>query len=315
MATQVLKPARAGAEHATRGDGGHRLRLWLVILVVAVTIPGLLSFGIPYYRLPQEHRVADSLHAVLRPSGTIGLRLGQTGFLLMLLVYLYGIRKRWPWLRGIGNTRRWLDFHILMGITAPLLITLHSSFKFQGIAGVALGIMWAVVMSGFVGRYFYGQIPRTLNAAEISLKEMEAVRSELSDRLARQRLLTGRDLAPLFRIPAAEEVQRMSLMGALGRMFALDLARPFQVARLRRKSLHTWRVLLSLGGMLPSGNRDLEEVIAIIRKQSWLSMKIAFLVKAHAVFDIWHIVHRPFSYSLAVLAVLHVVTALLLGYF
>jgi hypothetical protein len=30
---------------------------------------------------------------------------------------------------------------------------------------------------------------------------------------------------------------------------------------------------------------------------------------------LWHIVHRPFSYSLAVLAVLHVVTALLLGYF
>jgi hypothetical protein len=107
----------------------------------------------------------------------------------------------------------------------------------------------------------------------------------------------------------------MSLLSALGKMLVLDLARPFHVGKLRSRSLNSWRIVLSLGGMLSSGNRDLEEVITTVRKQSWLSMKIAFLGKAHAVFHVWHIIHRPFSYSLAVLAVLHVVTALLLGYF
>jgi hypothetical protein len=315
MATQVLKTSHAGADPAANGSRAHRLRVQLAAIAAAALILGLMAYGSSYYRIPLEQRVLHPLHSLLRPSGTLGLRLGQAGFFLMVLVYLYGIRKRWPWLRGIGNTRRWLDLHILMGITAPLLISLHSSFMFQGIAGLAFWIMWAVVMSGFVGRYFYGQIPRSLNAAELSLKEMEASRAELAQRLAMQRLLTGRDLAPLFRIPTFDDVQRMSLSGALSKMLVMDLARPFHVSRLRRKSLTPWQVVLSLGGILPVGNRDLETVIATVRKQSWLSMKIAFLGKTHAVFHLWHIVHRPFSYSLAVLAVLHVVTALLLGYF
>jgi hypothetical protein len=98
-------------------------------------------------------------------------------------------------------------------------------------------------------------------------------------------------------------------------MLVLDLARPFHVGRLRRKALSGWQQVLSLWGMLPAGSPDLEQVIATVRRQSWLSMKIAFLSKTHAIFHLWHIVHRPFSYSLAVLAALHVVTALLLGYF
>jgi hypothetical protein len=170
-------------------------------------------------------------------------------------------------------------------------------------------------MSGFVGRYFYGQIPRSLNAAELTMKEMETARTALAERLATQRLLTGRDLAPLLQTPAFEEVQRMSLLQALGTMLVQDLTRPFQVSRLRRKSLSFGQVLLSLGGMLPFASPDLEEVIANVRKQSWLTMKIAFLGKAQVVFHLWHIVHRPFSYSLAVLVLLHIVTALILGYY
>jgi hypothetical protein len=313
MATQVLKPS--ATEPAANPDRRHRLRWRLAALCAFTVLIGIAHYGLSYYRIPLEQRVSSPLHNLLRPSGAVGLRLGQLGFVLMLVVYLYGIRKRWPWLRSVGNTRHWLDFHILMGIAAPLLITFHSSFKLQGIAGVAFWIMWTVVMSGFVGRYFYGQIPRSLNAAELTMKEMETARTALAERLATQRLLTGRDLAPLLQTPAFEEVQRMSLLQALGTMLVQDLTRPFQVSRLRRKSLSFGQVLLSLGGMLPFASPDLEEVIANVRKQSWLTMKIAFLGKAQVVFHLWHIVHRPFSYSLAVLVLLHIVTALILGYY
>jgi hypothetical protein len=313
MATQVLTSSQA--DQAESLERRHRRRWRLAALAVAALLIGILAYGLAYYPIPLEERGNSPLHNLLRPSGAIGLRLGQLGFALMLLVYLYGLRKRWLWLRMMGNTRHWLDFHILMGIAAPLLITFHSSFKFQGLAGVAFWVMWVVVMSGFVGRYFYGQIPRSLNAAELSMKELETTQATLAARLAMQRFVTGRDLAPLFRIPSFEEVQRMSLVGALTKMLLLDLARPFHVSRLRRKSLNFWQVLLSFGGMLPIANPDLEEVIATVRRQSWISMKIGFLGKAHAVFHLWHIIHRPFSYSLAVLALLHIVTALLLGYF
>jgi hypothetical protein len=32
------------------------------------------------------------------------------------------------------------------------------------------------------------------------------------------------------------------------------------------------------------------------------------------VFHLWHVIHRPFSYSFAILSILHVTVVLLLGY-
>ncbi|MBI4463695.1 MAG: hypothetical protein HY647_03225 [Acidobacteria bacterium] len=278
-------------------------------------VVAIATFGFPYYRLSLAQRVGDPLHAMLRPSGSIGLRLGQLGLFLFFLIYLYTIRKRWPWLRKIGNTRHWLNFHMLLGVVAPALITFHSSFKVYGLAGTAFWIMWVVVASGFVGRYFYKQIPRSLNATEMSLNELEKVRAALETRLASQHLFTTDELAPLFRLPSTEAIQKMSLLVAFGRMIATDLSRPFQVSALRRKSMSPWMAIMSLGGLLPSGNRDVEDVIYAIRRQSWLSMKINFLGKAEQVFHLWHVVHRPFSYSLAVLVLLHIATVMLLGYY
>lgn len=313
MATDIVERSQAIDER--RAERSHRVRLWIAYFVAAALILTSLAYGLPYYKLPMIARVQSDLHNVLRPSGVFGLRVGQFGAALMVFVYLYGIRKRWPWLRSVGNTRHWLDYHILLGMTAPLLITLHSSFKFQGTAGVAFWIMWVVVMSGFVGRYFYGQIPRTLNAAELSLNEMEILRTDLTTRLVHQSTFRPQELGPLLRVPTREQVERMSLTGALGRMFLTDIIRPFRVSRLRRKCMTPMQVLWSIGGLLPSNAAELEEIITLARRQSWISTKMNFLGKAQKVFHLWHIVHRPFSYTLVALALLHIVTALLLGYY
>ncbi len=92
-------------------------------------------------------------------------------------------------------------------------------------------------------------------------------------------------------------------------MARLDIARPFQVSRLRRRSLSTAGIVLTLGGLLPSRQRDLESVIKAVRNQSWLSAKMLFLKRIHEVFHLWHVVHRPFSYSFAVLVVAHIAVA------
>jgi len=54
-----------------------------------------------------------------------------------------------------------------------VLITFHSSFKLRGVAGYAYWSMIAVVLSGIVGRYLYGRIPRKLGAVEMSVDEAE----------------------------------------------------------------------------------------------------------------------------------------------
>ena len=70
----------------------------------------------------------------------------------------------------------------------------------------------------------------------------------------------------------------------------------------------------SFGGLLPSKNHELESVVHTVKRQATLSKKMVFLSRTQQVFQLWHVVHRPFSYAFVVLALLHIVTGMLLGY-
>jgi hypothetical protein len=70
-----------------------------------------------------------------------------------------------------------------------------------------------------------------------------------------------------------------------------------------------------VGGLFSTGNDDIEIVIRLVRKKASLSKRILFLDQAERVFHLWHVIHRPFSYAFAVLAVIHIVNAVRLGYF
>jgi hypothetical protein len=145
------------------GERMHRIYLGVAYLIAGLLLVGMLIYGFDYYWLSPAHRALSPKHAYLKPSGAIGLRLGMIGFFMFLLIYLYPLRKRWAWLGRQGSSRHWLDFHVLLGLAAPMVVAFHSSFKFSGIAGVAYWIMIVVSLSGVVGRYIYAQIPRSLN--------------------------------------------------------------------------------------------------------------------------------------------------------
>jgi hypothetical protein len=86
------------------------------------------------------------------------------------------------------------------------------------------------------------------------------------------------------------------------------------VARLRQRALGWGGAFSTIGGLLPSGHAEIEAVIRGARQQAALSKRILFLSRSQQVFTLWHVVHRPFSYSFAVLACVHVGVVLLLGY-
>ena len=67
--------------------------------------------------------------------------------------------------------------------------------------------------------------------------------------------------------------------------------------------------------MLPGRNLQLEWVIGLARQQAVTSKRNLFLSRAEEIFRMWHVVHRPFSYAFAVLALIHIVNAVRLGYF
>jgi hypothetical protein len=108
------------------------------------------------------------LGSIPAASGFFGHMIGVVGFLLMLMTEtLYSLRKRSR--RGRwGSMQSWLQFHIFTGLVGPYMVLLHTSWKFSGLAGVTTLLTLLIVISGFIGRYIYTRIPRSLDGVEIT---------------------------------------------------------------------------------------------------------------------------------------------------
>jgi hypothetical protein len=116
-----------------------------------------------------------------------GHSLGIFGFVLMLSTEtLYTLRKRSRFAQW-GRLSTWLQIHIITGIVGPFLVLLHSSWKFNGLAGVVMLLTITIVVSGFIGRYIYTAIPRTADGIEI-----------ISDELKLAALVTARKMFALW---------------------------------------------------------------------------------------------------------------------
>jgi len=129
--------------------------LWFSLLV-AVIITAIYGFVVYRYR------------AIPDAASFFGHMIGVVGFLLMLMTEtLYSFRKRsrkGHW----GSMQSWLQFHIFTGLVGPYMVLLHTSWKFHGLAGATTLLTIVIVISGFIGRYIYTRIPRSLDGAEIT---------------------------------------------------------------------------------------------------------------------------------------------------
>ena len=128
--------------------------LWLAFLAM-ILITGVYGLVILFTR---EIPPASEL---------FGHGIGILGFVLMLMTEtLYSLRKRSRMVRW-GKMSVWLQFHIFTGLVGPFMVLLHTSWKFNGIAGVTTLFTIIIVVSGFIGRYIFTRIPRTMEGLEI----------------------------------------------------------------------------------------------------------------------------------------------------
>jgi hypothetical protein len=308
--------ATIGSAVLTREDPekGHRIRVFLAWMLALAFVLVIASYGMNYYTLSASERPFSPKHQILRPSGSIGVKLGMVGVLMFFLIYLYPLRKKWGWLGRMGNSRHWLDFHIVLGTAAPVIIAFHASFKFGNIAGMAFYSMLMVTLSGFVGRYLYSHIPRSLSAAELSMKEIQEKEEALRKELAEQKATFGFSVEALAELPSPAQLAKTPLIASLLSMFVLDIKRPFKTSllRLQRAGFGPW--VFSAFGLFSTRDLKLERAIVLAQKQASLSQSIAFLSRTQRIFQLWHVIHRPFSYAFAILAILHICLALSMGY-
>jgi hypothetical protein len=257
--------------------------------------------GWGYYRAPLATRGYLPAHALLRPSGAVGLTLGVSGVVAMLGTIPYAVRKRWKRLSRLGTLKNWLEMHIFFGIVGPVLITFHTSFKFNGLISVGYWLMMTVWASGFIGRYLYVRIPKTIRGVELSRQDVE------------QRLAALRE--QLRSAPIAEAGQRY--VNAFDASIDVDSRRAGGTMDLFFGEARERLRLFVLGRRLRAAGieaQTLRDCIALAGERSTLARRTLHLQRTHRLFEAWHIFHRPLVFAMFLIVGVHVAVALYFGY-
>jgi hypothetical protein len=258
--------------------------LWLAAL--AIFLITLLYLG-----------VVARLGSVPAAQSFFGHSLGVVGFLMMLMTEtLYSLRKRSRTARW-GRMAAWLQFHIFTGLVGPYLVLLHTSWEFNGLAGVVLLLTVVIVASGFVGRYIYTAVPRTADGAELQARELgtqiQIVEELIQAWLHAQPRAAG---ALSQRIGALQAAQGSGRMLILGRFFS-DLAYRWD----------WWREQRRLDQDLRAQAAQLERLVG---QQRSLQRQMASLAAARRMLAAWHAIHIPIGMALFTAALVHVIAAL-----
>lgn len=254
--------------------------------------------GWNYYSSPAAVRGYTAGHQLLRPAGRVGHLFGVIGFLMMLVPVAYAIRKKAKRFRNFGGMKTWLDIHVFCGIVGPVMVTFHTSFKFGGLISVAYWSMVAVVLSGFIGRYLYNRIPRTLRGLELSQADLDRQATEMGRELSKAAV-------PEALLHAIERLERQVTPGETSYLgvFAGE-------ARFRRATgaFSTEAVRVDM----PEGLR--ESVITLATGRATLLRRLASLRRTKRLFDLWHVFHMPLVYIMFAIVVGHVGLTLYMGY-
>jgi len=285
-----------------RCGGGCGVSLFRGVLHVlyAVAFLVLAAFfweGHSFYLAPLAERAHHEGYWRFKPGGSVSHPLGIAGSGMLLLLLLYSARKRVRAFRRLGPLPRWLDVHIFLGVTGPLLVVLHSSFKVQGLVALSFWSMIAVALSGVLGRYLYLQIPRSQAGDELTLAELSALDRRLAARLKEEFGVDAASLSELERLTAPPG--RGGLLSALAGVATSDLVLSRRLRAFARRR--------------PSA-RALGPLIEVAREKALVHRRLVLWDALHGLFHYWHVVHKPFALVMYVFMIVHIAVASMTGY-
>jgi hypothetical protein len=257
-----------------------------------------------YYGLEPHERPVHHAHSDLRASMGLGLALGITSAVLVIvnLAYLARRTPRMKWFQ-FGSLRTWMTSHVATGVLALLLALLHAGMRAgDSIGGHALLALCVLFASGAIGRYLYAYVPRAANGRELELEEVRVRLARLSDAwTGSQRAFADRARAAVSDLVAKRQ-WRSSLPG---RVAALALGQ-----RELNRVLGNLRVEGRAAQIAPE---QLEETLVLAREAHRTAMVAANYEDVRALVAGWRWVHRWFALGLVLLLVLHIIVALSFG--
>lgn len=274
----------------------------VLILLLSAFVAIISTTGYRYYRSPLTVRFRSPLHGDLKPGGEIGHKMGMVGAGMLVGLLIYSVRKRSSRMKSWGKLSSWLNFHIFLGIAGPILITFHTAFKLRGIVAISYWSMIVVVISGMLGRYLYAQVNSAMTDSLLEYNELGKQLESINEQLAAEL-----EPALLARVKQITDFRSASIstFSAPAVMLINDLRWLF-----RKRALH--RMLLAAPRLDATGRNHL---VQLARMRQLSLRKTALLRSSQKLFQYWHILHLPLAQIMYITMVIHIIVAVMTGYF
>lgn len=238
-----------------------------------------------------------------------GYWIGVAGGSMMLLLFVYPLRKYLRFMQGLGKVKWWFWFHLALGICGPWLILVHSQFRVGSLnAGVALYSMCIVVCSGMVGRFIYVRVHRGLDGERTSLHQLRT-RAGLVESSARSRLhFAPRVEARLLAFEQRELHAEPNWWTPVRQVMLLPLQQRITALRCRTELRHPLHQLARQHGWSASDlRRRKQRARRLVDQYLHAVVRVAQFTAYERVFALWHLAHLPFIYLLVISALVHVI--------
>jgi Fe-S-cluster-containing hydrogenase component 2 len=283
------------------------LIMWMVGLLLFLVATGEIllrlyapSLSYEFSLLKANKDFADLTEAAVleqvtyRAGPGLSVYCGLFGAGLMVIAAIYPIFRRMRIFRWLASNTMWFDFHLMAGTVGPMFIVLHSALKLDTWVSAAFWSMAITVLSGFLGRYLYTQVPELSSGVEL-----EELDHERAFQAARSK----------FPVPMAEIDREL----ADQRQHAQTVAQSPSVTRA------LWWLLFQDVGRLPRtlARRGRLKQLGVDRKQrADLARRAARMIviarrqvvapKAELLLHSWKKVHVPFTIILTGFAAFHI---------
>lgn len=236
------------------------------------------------------------------PRSNIGFWLGVAGALTMVAMLTYPLRKRARFMQRWGPLRHWFRWHMIMGIVGPTMVLFHSTFHLRSLnATIALSSMVIVVTSGIIGRFIYTKIHYGLYGHRATL---EKLRQSVSDE-------SGQMTALCRRVPGIKEWVE-SFEQEIDR-FTQSPLRWWHLPRLafkRRLCAYRCARELHAATTFRHGHElrgEAADAVATVDRYLCQAQRVAEFTIYEQLFALWHVLHIPLIFLLAISAIFHVI--------
>jgi len=240
-----------------------------------------------------------------------GYVLGSLGAFVIGLLAWQGVRKR-SYHSTLGTLQGWTSMHVYLGFLLPVIVVLHTNGQVGfNVHTVAFCLMFVVILSGFYGMYLMLVMPRLSqqNLANEQVVDLRLALSALDESLI---TLASQGQQSLGELVNSAILLTETKQSFLNRLLARDTAK-VQIDSQLADNKNQQTMINYLATQIPDSVKQkevniLHQLLTGFSKRQILLHTLRKDTQYNIIKKLWLTIHIPFTVSLIVALIGHVVS-------